>query len=139
MRKIYIIIILSLAAMQAWGQSPARNEGKRQESGCALIDIADSEHDFGRVAEKGKKVSYDFTFRNTGDCPLVITRVASSCKCVDAGYTKRPVPPGGEGVITVTYNPRKQQGVFRKAIQVYSNDPDEMHIVIVKGEVAAEE
>ncbi len=87
------------------------------------------------VREDGKKVSYDFVFRNTGTSPLVVTRIITSCKCVGTSYTRKPVPPGGEGTVTVTYDPKKQQGVFYKAIQVFSNAPEGVDIIVIKGEV----
>ncbi|MCD8101900.1 MAG: DUF1573 domain-containing protein [Alistipes sp.] len=100
------------------------------------VEFETMEYDFGPVAENSRKVSYDFVFRNTGETPYVITRViTSSCKCISTSHTKRPVPPGGEGVVTVTYDPKKQLGIFYKAIQVFSNAPEGLHILIVKGEV----
>ena len=38
-------------------------------------------------------VKYEFT--NTGDKPLVISRVSSSCGCTEVDWTKAPVPAGG--------------------------------------------
>lgn len=104
-------------------------------SGKPALEFKIMEHDFGTVSEQGRKVSYDYVFTNTGDCPLVITRVITSCKCVSTNYTKKPIPPGGHGMVTVTYDPKKQQGVFYKAVQVFSNAPEGMHIIIAKGEV----
>ena len=145
MRKISILLLLSVFAMSATagggsisisdiGEAPAitRNQAT---AGKPEITFRAFEHDFGKIKESGKKVSYDYVFTNTGDCPLVITRVVTSCRCVSISYTKRPVPPGGQGMVTVTYDPKKQNGVFYKAIQVFSNVPEEMTIVIAKGEV----
>lgn len=94
-----------------------------------------TEYDFGKIEEKGGKQTYEFAFSNSGSKPLVITKAIVSCKCVDIVYPKKPVMPGEKGKIAVTYNPRKQKGVFLKTIQVYSNDPRNRQIVIVKGEV----
>lgn len=99
------------------------------------IEFAQTEYDFGKVSENGKKVSHDYVFTNTGDCPLVITRIITSCRCMSTSYTKKPIPPGGQGMVTVTYDPKKQQGVFHKAIQVHSNAPQGMHIIIARGQV----
>lgn len=102
----------------------------------ACIDFGKAtEYDFGRIKESGGKQSGSLTFKNSGNKPLVITKVMVSCRCISLDYPKKPVMPGAEGKITVTYDPKKQKGVFHKAIQVYSNDSLARHIVFVKGEV----
>lgn len=98
-----------------------------------------TEYYFGKIPERGKKVSYDYEFTNTGDAPLVITRSIVSCKCMNVNFSRKPILPGEKGLITVTYNPRKQQGMFYKAIQIFSNAPEGVHIIIAKGMVTVEE
>lgn len=138
MKKLYLIAALCLFSLAASAQEDEAKERRRQKDepeGQSQITFVDTEHNFGRIHEQGKKVTHDFVFTNTGDCPLVITRAVSSCRCVSASYTRKPIPPGGQGMVSVTYDPKKQFGVFRKAIQVFSNAPEGMHIVITKGEV----
>lgn len=94
-----------------------------------------TELDFEQIKESGGKVKKEMTFKNSGNKPLVVTKVVVSCKCVSIDYPKKPVMPGDEAKISVTYDPKKQKGVFHKAVQVYSNDPQARHIVFVKGEV----
>ena len=134
MRKLLITLGLALllaGTHQASGQKTGRQKPKYE----AQISFDAAEHDFGVIMEGSKKASYDYVFTNTGKHPLVITRVTASCKCMDFEYSRRPVPPGGRGVITATYNPRKQHGIFYKAIQIYANTPEERHVIIAKGEV----
>ena len=38
-------------------------------------------HDFGTIEEANGKVTYDFVFVNTGNEPLVISNVCTSCGC----------------------------------------------------------
>ena len=47
-------------------------------------------------------VTYQFT--NTGDKPLVISNVTTSCGCAKAQWTEEPVPAGGKGKITVVFD-----------------------------------
>ena len=76
----------------------------------------------------------EFTFTNDGTAPLVVTRVITSCSCLKASFPKRPVPPGGQGVIRITYEPHKSEpGVFNKVIQVYSNSVDGRDVITVQG------
>lgn len=108
---------------------------KKVAEGPHLDFAGKTEIDFGKIKEKGGKQVREFTFKNSGNRPLIVTKTMVSCRCVDVSCPKKPVLPGGKGQITVTYNPRKQSGVFHKAIQVYSNDPQTRHIIFVKGEV----
>ena len=102
----------------------------------ACIDFGKvTEYDFGQIKEDGGKQSGSIESKNSGNKPLVITKVMVSCRCIILDYPKKPVMPGAGGKITVTYDPKKQKGVFHKAIQVYSNDSMARHIVFVKGEV----
>lgn len=62
------------------------------------LNFASTRHDYGMIKEEAGKQEAVFTFNNTGDSVLVITRVQSSCGCTASDYTKSPVPPGGRGL-----------------------------------------
>jgi len=86
------------------------------------------------LCRKGGDLVREFTFTNDGTAPLVVTRVITSCSCLKASFPKRPVPPGGQGVIRITYEPHKSEpGVFNKVIQVYSNSVDGRDVITVQG------
>ena len=88
----------------------------------------------GAHLRKGGDLVREFTFTNDGTAPLVVTRVITSCSCLKASFPKRPVPPGGQGVIRITYEPHKSEpGVFNKVIQVYSNSVDGRDVITVQG------
>jgi hypothetical protein len=89
--------------------------------------------DFGRVP-LNKPITAEFTFKNTGMIPLIITDVKSSCGCTVADYPKQPIPSGGKGKITATFD-AKLSGYFNKTITVYSNTEDGMTELYIKGEV----
>ena len=56
----------------------------------AKIAFDSKEHNFGRIQEKGGKVSFEFTFKNEGDSPLIIRHVEASCGCTVPKWDKRP-------------------------------------------------
>lgn len=64
---------------------------------------------FGTADPKGAPVAESVAFVNAGDEPLVVLKVAKSCECVQAKFSKRPVMPGDTAVLIVTFNPRGQQ------------------------------
>ena len=69
-----------------------------------VLEFNEMEHDFGDI-EKGKKVETTFEYKNTGDAPLVITDIKSSCGCtVPQDWSREPLSPGESGKFTVTYN-----------------------------------
>lgn len=88
------------------------------------IAFEHTRHNFGTIVE-GEKVSHVFTFKNTGDHPLVIVQAVASCGCTVPSYSKEPVPPGGEGSVTVEFNSRNRAGHQSKNVMIYSNAQEE--------------
>jgi Protein of unknown function (DUF1573) len=89
-------------------------------------------HDFGTVPE-GPTADYEFSFKNTGKEPIVLSKVQASCGCTTPSYSKEPVPPGQEGKIHVTYNTKGRPNAFTKSITVVSNAGTK--ILTIKGTV----
>lgn len=85
------------------------------------ILFEESTFDFGTIAE-GEFVKHTFEFENTGDAPLVLTNVSSTCGCtVMKDWPKEPIAPGDEGNIVVEFNSENRQGVQNKTITVVAN------------------
>lgn len=89
--------------------------------------------DYGEIA-KGSNGVRQFKFTNTGDAPLVISRVYSSCGCTIPKKPEKPVAPGATGVIEVKYD-TKRVGPIRKTITVYSNAAEATKAIKIKGTV----
>lgn len=87
----------------------------------AIITFEKTNHNFGTFKEEAlQKVV--FTFKNTGNQPLVINQVLTSCGCTASNYTKEPIAPGKKGQVEVTYNGKnKMAGHMAKLITVNSN------------------
>ena len=124
--KILLLTILGcLCFTAADAGKPARG---------AHLKLENATYDFGDVPRKGGDLVREFTFTNDGTVPLVVTRVITSCSCLKASYSKRPVAPGESGTISITYEPHKSEpGVFNKVIQVYSNSVDGRDVITVQG------
>ena len=56
-------------------------------------------HDFGTI-EKGKPVTYEFTFTNTTKKDVLLTSVRASCGCTATNYTKTAIKPGEKGIVS---------------------------------------
>lgn len=95
-------------------------------------------HDFGTFSEKEKK-SCVFEFTNKGNLPLIINQVLTSCGCTVAKYVKEPIPPGGKGQISVTYDGKgKFPGPFHKTITVRSNSKMPLMRIYIEGDMEEE-
>lgn len=93
-------------------------------------------HDFGKIPQ-GKPVTYDFTFTNTGEEPLIISNIESSCGCTVPKYTTTPILKGQKGTITVTFNAAAVQPSFSKAVTIKSNARTPNKLLYIKGQVTA--
>ena len=121
MRKISIIALLSLC-LAVSAQEIQFTKGK--------------EYNFGNIPELAGKVITVFEYVNTGNVPLVLTSVRTSCGCAAPTWTDAPLEPGQRGMIKVSYNPAGRPGRFQKTITITSNaltTPTEK--LYIKGEV----
>ena len=104
------MIILAMATttlLHAQGKSESR------------IEFIQTIYNFDTISE-GSNGWCTFTFRNTGNEPLIITSTSASCGCTMPKFSKKPVLPGGTGKIEVRYN-TSLLGAFNKTVVVKSN------------------
>jgi hypothetical protein len=102
----------------------------------AEIKFTETIIDYG-IIENGEDGNRIFLFENTGNSPLVFTRIFSSCGCTIPKKPEKPILPGETGEIQVSYD-TKRTGIFQKAITVRSNAKTANVILRIKGEVLAE-
>ncbi len=90
--------------------------------------------DYGKV-KQGSDGNRVFTVTNTGDKPLIISNVTSTCGCTIPQWNKEPILPGKSGKITVHYNTELlEPNGFQKMVEVYSNDDKNSRSVVhIKG------
>lgn len=108
----------------------------------AKIEFLDKDNtiDYGKVSKDTDSGLRTFEFKNTGDAPLIITNVQSTCGCTVPSKPKEPIAPGKTGKIDVKYN--MNPGPIRKTITVESNAvnvPDGRVAIKIKGEVIVKE
>lgn len=82
-----------------------------------------------------KPVTAEFKITNTGNKPLVISNVTTSCGCTVADWTKEPIMPGKSGKISSTFD-AKAVGRFHKTVGIYSNASPAPVYLVMKGEVS---
>ncbi len=86
------------------------------------IELEDNSVDLGNI-EMGKSNYGFFHIKNTGENPLIISHISTSCGCTSVEYDKKPVDPGKETEIKVEMNP-DETGYFNKMIEVHCNIED---------------
>ena len=99
-----------------------------------VISFEKKEHDFGTLLQ-GEVVTYSFHFTNTGDVPLLISSVNSSCGCTVGDYPHDPIAPGKGGAIKVTYDSKGHHGFQSRSLTVMSNAIPAKTILRIKGKV----
>ena len=77
------------------------------------VKFQEEKWDFGKLKE-GQVKSHIFVFDNTGDAPLLIKRVRTSCGCAVALISDKNVEPGKKGELKVTLNTRGYEGNLAK-------------------------
>lgn len=107
------------------------------QSGAKIEFTAkDNTIDYGTVTKESDSGLRSFEFINTGDAPLIITNVQSTCGCTVPSKPTEPILPGMTGKIDVKYN--MNPGPIRKTITVESNAvnyPNGTLSLKIKGEV----
>ncbi len=102
----------------------------------AKISFKNETVDYGTIT-KGSDGVREFEFTNTGDAPLIITNVKSSCGCTVPKKPDGPIAPGESSTIQVKYDTNRV-GPIRKTITVTSNASEPMVALKIKGEVIKE-
>jgi len=93
------------------------------------------EYDLGtlKFTSESKKVKLKYMFKNTGNAPLIINRVQTSCGCTISEWTKKPVPSGAKGHVYAILDLKGKIGLIRKTLFVYSNASNEVIQLYIKG------
>ncbi len=107
---------------------------KAQLIGGPEISFEKETHDYG-VIQQNADGTCQFSFKNTGSAPLLISDCIGSCGCTIPDWPKEPIAPGRSGKINVTYDTKKV-GVINKSVTIKSNAiENSSKIIRIKGEV----
>ena len=122
MKKLFTILFIGLISLSMNAQDKV-----------AKIEFKDTTIDYGTI-NKGDNGVRTFEFTNTGDAPLIITKVSSSCGCTVPKKPEKPIMPGDSGEIEVKYDTQRVMPI-RKTITVLSNAETPTVSLKIKGEV----
>ncbi len=128
MKKLLGLITVLVISFSSYAQTGAKIEFKEETI------------NYGEVVKGVDDGIRVFEFTNTGDAPLIISNVKSSCGCTVPSKPKEPILPGQSEKITVQYN--MNPGPISKTITVESNAVNKPNGVVplrIKGTVIVKE
>lgn len=107
---------------------------QKVEGPVAKIQYTNMEYDFGTVKD-GAVVEHTFTFKNTGDVPLIIQNATATCGCTVPKKPEKPIAPGETGEIQVRFDSSNKPGVQNKTVTVTANTDPAITRLTIKGTV----
>lgn len=122
MKKLIAVVFICLVSFSALAQEK-----------IAKIKFDKTTIDYGTIV-KGADGTKTFEFTNTGDAPLIISKVNSSCGCTVPKKPEKPIMPGERGEIQVKYDTKRVMPI-RKTITVLSNADTPTVALKIKGNV----
>jgi hypothetical protein len=122
MKKLITILFIGLVSLTMNAQDKV-----------AKIEFKSDTIDYGTI-EKGSNGVRVFEFTNTGNAPLIISNVTSTCGCTIPKKPDGPILPGKTGQIEVKYDTNRVNPI-RKTITVISNAETPTVALKIKGEV----
>ncbi|MEM5540265.1 MULTISPECIES: DUF1573 domain-containing protein [unclassified Olleya] len=122
MKKLFTILFIGLISLSMNAQDKV-----------AKIEFKDTTIDYGTI-NRGDNGVRTFEFTNTGNAPLIVSKVSSSCGCTVPKKPEAPVMPGETGEIEVKYDTNRVMPI-RKTITVLSNADTPTVSLKIRGEV----
>ncbi|MBK9014779.1 MAG: DUF1573 domain-containing protein [Saprospiraceae bacterium] len=120
---------LSTTAPTAAPGEPAAPTGP-----TTVMSFTETEFNFGKV-KAGEKVEHEYTFKNTGKEPLVISNAKGSCGCTVPEWPKEPIAPGASAKIKVNFDSKGKSGPQTKQVTITANTDPVQSIIYIKGDV----
>ncbi len=130
MKKTVLILAFLVTNLLVQAQ---QKEATESSNGPA-ITFAEARYEFGEI-KQGEKVKHTFEFENTGNQPLIISNVLTTCGCTVPKWPREPIAPGVTGKIDVVFNSTGKSGVQNKVITVVSNAVENRTKVSLTGSV----
>ena len=91
-------------------------------------------HDFGNIID-GQAQETVFNYTNTGDAPLVISEIKSTCGCTVPQWPRQPIPAGGSGEIKVQFDSSNKPGMQNKVVTITANTESKVKKLLIRAQV----
>ena len=126
MKRLFAIVSLLMLSFSAMAE--------QNSEGGVVFDK--NVFDFGNVQRENRDYSCSFIVENRAEKPLVLLSVKTSCSCLKAKYSRRPLKTGEKSCITMTLEAAKMEpGIFHRVVEVETNAG--VYRIVVKGNSVA--
>jgi hypothetical protein len=82
-------------------------------------------------------VEYTYSFKNTGEAPLIIQGAQGSCGCTVPDWTKQPIAPGAPGYVKAKFDSKGKTNIQNKTVTVTANTWPKQTVLRFKAMVTA--
>ena len=128
----YILSLIVIAAINFGTQAQEQAiELTTAPTPGPYISFSEMSFDFGEIIQ-GDRVEHVFEFTNTGDSPIIISNVKTTCGCTASSWPREPIAIGESSKIKVNFNSSGKIGHQNKVITIMSNatnNPERIKIV----------
>lgn len=126
MKRLFAIVSLLMLSFSAMAEQNSENG----------VVFDKNVFDFGNVQRENRDYSCSFIIENRAEKPLVVLSVKTSCSCLKAKYSRRPLKTGEKSCITMTLEAAKMEpGIFHRVVEVETNAG--VYRIVVKGNSVA--
>lgn len=127
MKKYSILGILLLFIVSISVAQEAKIQQPVIKTDGPVLTLEKTSHDFGDIFQ-GDVVEHTFKFTNTGNQPLLITNIQTSCGCTTPQWPRDPIMPGGKGELKVGFNSAGKSNKQTKVLPIISNASNDASI-----------
>ncbi len=129
--RVFVVALISMTLHAQDTKSPAL--AMHENTNTGVFAFKSEIIDYGTIAQNadGKRA---FVFKNTGNAPIIISKVKGSCGCTVATKPNQPIMPGETAEIGVKYATNRV-GAFSKSITIFSNASEATKVIRIKGKV----
>lgn len=122
MKRLFTIVSLLMLSLSTMAEQNSENG----------VVFDKNVFDFGNVQRENRDYSCSFIIENRAEKPLVVLSVKTSCSCLKAKYSRRPLKTGEKSCITMTLEAAKMEpGIFHRVVEVETNAG--VYRIVVKG------
>ena len=122
-----LITFLSFLSTSSFAQNNTENDL------AGIFQFEEETIDYGTIHQNDNGIRV-FKFTNSGNAPIVISKIKTSCGCTVPTYSSEPILPGESGTIEVKYTTNRV-GKFSKSLTIHSNAQNQLKRIQIKGNV----
>ncbi|WKD85060.1 hypothetical protein KCTC32516_00398 [Polaribacter huanghezhanensis] len=130
-KKISYLIIIFIISFLISNYFRKGKEKENMKKTSISYDF--KKHNFFKI-RKNIEASIYFVYKNTGQHPLKIKNIVSTCGCTIPVWSRKELAPSMKDSILVTYD-SKETGKFIKSIYVTSNSQIKLDVLRIEGMV----